>query len=778
MINTNSQIHTNENEIDLKDMLKTILQYKWSILSIIILTLVATLYFLYFRVPIYSSNALLEVKSNTQQKIDQGDFLGSAFSKFATEKVDKEIEILKTFHTNNHALNNVYFQIQYYTTDGYKKVELYDNIPITIKNLTIIDEKIVNKLIKLTPIEDGYSIEVQNSLKSKLFHTLFGKNIVSFDDSSTKYTYNKNIKNNYFELDIIKNNELNKPIYFVIKGDNRQIYNTISKDLIITQVSEDAPLIKIQFQDTNPSRSAEYVNALIESFIQQSVADKSKSSNRIIDFINNQLSEIRQKLDKSEDELETYRIENKAIQPTLQGQTYIQELSNIDIKLSQNKLKEKLIIDLVAHSKNKKNLDSMAPSLMELNDQPTLDLIAKLQDAQIKEEGLRSQYSTQHPDLVAVRKQIRYIKNKIVLNVNNLKSSMSHRNKNLKALKNSYDAKLASLPVHERKLINLKRDYEVSSRIYNYLLEKKSENEMIKVAILSDYRIIDRAFNNGLSLNTNPLFILIIAFILGIVLGILQALIRNVFNDQIQGKSDIENLTALPFYGSLPSFNKKAHKLEVFNNPKSPFAESYRSVRTNLQFSTNHEQSNVILITSTIMGEGKSTTSANLAAIFQMANYKTIVINMDLRKPTLHHYFDIDNTLGMSTYLSGKSDPSEIIHSTVHKNLDVIPSGPIPPNPSELILTDKLGKLIEDLKKSYDYIFIDSAPLGLVTDTMHLMQYSDMNLIIFRENYSEKSFVSNLNKLVERHELKNIGLILNDVNISASGYGYGYGYGE
>lgn len=778
MKNTYIPTNINENEIDLKDSLKTILQHKWSILAVILFTLLATLYFLYFRVPVYSSNALLEVKSNSGQKIDQGDFLGSAFSKFTTEKVDKEIEILKTFHTNNNALNNVFFQIQYYTKKGYKKVELYHDAPISIKNLTIYDSKIVNKLIKLTPHDDGYTLEVQNSLKDKLLHTLFGKEIVELNSSDQKNRYAQNIKNKYFKLNITKLNELTDPIYFVLKGDNRQIYSTISKDLTITQVSEDAPLIKIEFQDTNPERSAEYVNALIEGFIQQSVAEKSKSSNRIIDFINNQLIEIRQKLDKSEDELEIYRIKNKAIQPTLQGQTYIKELSNIDIKLSQNKLKEKLINDLVAHSKQKKNLDSMAPSLMELNDQPTLDLIAKLQDAQIKEEGLKSKYSAQHPDLVSVRKQIHYIKNKIILNVNNLKLSMLHRNKNLEALKRSYDNKLASLPVHERKLINLKRDYEVSSRIYNYLLEKKSENEMIKVAILSDYRIIDRAYNNGLPLNTNPLFIIIIALILGVVLGILQALIRNVFNNKIQSKSDIESLTTLPFYGTLPSLNKKANKLEVFNNPKSPFAESYRSIRTNLQFSTNQNHSNVILITSTIKGEGKSTTTANLASIFQMANYKTIVINMDLRKPTLHHYFDIDNTLGMSTYLSGKSNISEIIHPTAHQNLDIIPSGPIPPNPSELILTDKLSNLLEELKSSYDYIFLDSAPLGLVTDTMHLMQYSDMNLIIFREGLSEKSFVSSLNKLVQRHELTNIGLILNDVDISASSYSYGYGYGE
>jgi capsular exopolysaccharide synthesis family protein len=177
------------------------------------------------------------------------------------------------------------------------------------------------------------------------------------------------------------------------------------------------------------------------------------------------------------------------------------------------------------------------------------------------------------------------------------------------------------------------------------------------------------------------------------------------------------------------------------------------------------------------MGEGKSTTVANLAAIFQMAEYKSIVIDLDLRKPTVYNYFNIDGSRGMSTYLSGKSSTGEIIQSTEYKYLDIIPSGPVPPNPSELILTGKLNKLLDELKTVYDYIFIDSAPLGLVTDTIHLMQYADTNLIVFRENYAKKSYVKDLNHLVERHDLKHVGIVINSVDNAHGSYGYGYGYG-
>jgi capsular exopolysaccharide synthesis family protein len=257
----------------------------------------------------------------------------------------------------------------------------------------------------------------------------------------------------------------------------------------------------------------------------------------------------------------------------------------------------------------------------------------------------------------------------------------------------------------------------------------------------------------------------------------MQALVRNFINDKIMTKEDITTLTNLPIYGLLPKLNQKEIKLEVLKDPKSPFAESYRSLRTNLQFSAQEKTSNVILVTSTIMAEGKSTTSANLGAIFQMADYKCIVINMDLRKPTLHNYFEINNNLGMSTYLSGKNSIREIIHPTIHPNLDIIPSGPIPPNPSELILSTKMDELIDSLREVYDYIIIDSAPLGLGTDTMHLMEYADMSLIVVREGYSRKIFISDLNILVDKHDLKHIGIVINSVDIASGSYGYGYGYG-
>ncbi|HHD81345.1 MAG TPA: polysaccharide biosynthesis tyrosine autokinase [Campylobacterales bacterium] len=609
-------------------------------------------------------------------------------------------------------------------------------------------------------------------------HTLFNKPIIDFDQQKV-FQFNKTIKTKYGQMTIRNDNKLKESIYFVLKGSNRQIYEGVVKSrLKIKQINPDASLIEIAYEDNIPQRANTYVNAVVESFIEQSVEEKSRQSNRIIDFINQQLMDMKKKLDRSEEKLEKYRIEHQAINPTLQADTYIKELSKIEIELSKNELKKDLLDNLLLYIKKRINLDAIAPSLMELGDSATIKLITKLQDLQIKEEGLKIQYSGKHPGLIAVRKQIQFIVKKIELNVQNFKSSMLHRNNSLKKLKKRYEENLKDMPTQERTLINLKRDYQVSSKTYNYLLSKKSEHEMIKVAILSDYRIIDKAYSNGAPIKPKRKFLMLLSIAVGLILGILQVILRNYFNDKIQSKEDIENLTTLPIYGLIPELKQKNIKIEVYKDPKAPFAESYRSLRTNLQFSYKGKEANIILISSTIMGEGKTTTAANLATIFQMANYKTVLLNLDMRKPTLHHYFDVDNTYGMSTYLSSKNTISEIIKSTQYDNLDIITSGPIPPNPSELLLSNKLDTLLENLKEIYDYIIIDSAPLGLVTDSMHLIEHADTSLIIVRENYSKKLFIPDLNNLIQKHNLTHIGLVVNAVRTSSFSYGYGYGYGH
>ena len=770
--------NTEEKEISFKEILQIVTKYKWSILLITLLTTAAVFAYLYFKPSIYRSSALIEVKSSTQEGLISNEQRNN-FNAIGKDKIDKEIEILQTFYINNKVLNKINFKTRYYINSGLKKAEIYQNVPIEIQDIAIFDDHVIGKMIKVIPRGDKFSLKIPQSLLGKLtkYNPLRSKEKEIVLDESKLYDFNKPVETDYFAFTIIKHSKFDKPIYIKLQGDNKQIFDSIKKNLIVTQVTKFAPLIRVEFEDNILQRADKYVNTLVDSFIEQSIEDKGKKTEKLIAFIDKQLIETKQKLNKYEAQLEKYKIEHNAIQPSLQGTTYINELSKLDNELSNYKLKERLINDILKMSKQRKNINAIATSLMKLDDQPTMALINRLQEIQIREEELRAKYSYKHPSLRPVRKQIYHIQQNIMKNIKNMKLRVAQKIQSLEKLKASYKMKLDSLPTKERKLVGLKRDYEVSSKIYDRLLKKKSENQMIKVAIQSDYRVIDYAKNTqAIPVKPKRLFSILAGILIGLILGIAQAFIRNYFDDKISSKKELEDLTSLPLYGMLPEVKKKNIGLEVLDDPKSPYAEAQRSLRTNLQFTQNKSQSHVILVSSSIMGEGKSTTVANLSAIFNIAGYKCVVINLDLRKPTLHKFFNVANSIGMSTYLSGKNEVDEIICHSQYENLDIITSGPIPPNPSELIMTDRMKTLIETLRAEYDYIFIDSAPLGLVTDTMNVMPYVDISLIIFRENYSKKAFVKDLNSLVERHELNHIGIILNGTDMSGGSYGYGYGY--
>jgi capsular exopolysaccharide synthesis family protein len=312
--------------------------------------------------------------------------------------------------------------------------------------------------------------------------------------------------------------------------------------------------------------------------------------------------------------------------------------------------------------------------------------------------------------------------------------------------------------------------------MYDYLLKKESESKITQLATFSDYKIIDHAYTSYRPIKSKFIISMLLSIIFGLIIGTILAFIRNSLNNKVKGQEDIKNITSLPIYGSIPFCKQKPYQLQVELNPRSPFTEGFRNLRTNLQFIHKRKKATTILITSTIASEGKTTVSANLAKILEMAQYKTLLVNLDIRKPTLHKFFDIDNSIGVTNYLNGQYNETEIIRHTEFGTLDIITSGPIPENPSELILSKRLPLLFEKLKTMYDYIIIDTAPIGIVTDTKNIMKYTDLNLILLKENFAKKEFIQTIEKMIIQYQFQNVGLILNASSNLGGEYGYGYSY--
>ncbi len=761
-----------DSELNLEKFFKIIKNYKYLILFLTLITTLLMFVKLYFTPSIYQASSILEVKTKSKGALPNDLLLNTLSFSGGTGKTEKEIEILQTFLVNKEALKKVNLEVSYYKTKDYRDIELYTDTPITIKNIKIYNEDFIGVKFTILPKKRGFSILLPLSIKE-----------AEELNSDKVFAYNEEIKNKLFSFTIDKKYEFKEAIKVSLNGDNRILFEEVVKPkLKVSQMSPDTPLIKILYEDNIPQRATAYLNALMESFIEQSVNTKNEQNNKILTFINERLSSIRSELETSESKLENFKRKHKIVNSSSQATSYIKKLADLEVQISENQLKERLLQNLIIFARHNQSLDSIAPSLVELNDKPTIGLITSLQSLQLQEGELKVEYTDQFPKLINIRRQISNIRKKIILNIKNLKSSIKQKNRFLIQKKKKLEKKIQKLPVKEKQMVNIKRGYTVSSTMYNYLLKKKTESELLIVSTLSDYKIIDKAHALKNPIKPKKTLLMVASALIGLFIGILLSVILQGFNSKINSKEELENLGDYPLLGIVPELKKKSVQLEVYSEKNSPFTESYRTLRSYLPTKDERGLAKIILLTSIEANEGKTTITANLAAITQMAGSKSIILNLDLRKPNLHGYFGLRNNKGMSSYLRGEDTVQDIIFATKYTNLHVITSGPIPENPAELILSPRLPELLDVLKRRYDYIFLDSAPVGLVSDTIHLMKLSDLNLIVFREGKAEKSFVSVLQDISEKNNLKNIGFILNHSSAKNSkdtyGYGYGYGYGN
>lgn len=737
-------LHTPKEESYIIELFKIVLPYKWLILIMIILSLLLAKAYLYVTPLTYQSYAIIKVKSD-EKTMGAQDLLRDTLLKTNTAGMDQEVSILSTYQVNQKALEKVDFQIQYFLDNGYKKVEIYDDLAMNIEHISKINKNYIGQYLTLTPKEDGFLLTSENN------------------PSTLIYAYDEEVETPYFTATFRKNRPFTEPIQIKVNGHHRDIYeNKIRSKLGIGKVDLNSNLIYITFQDTIPARANNYVNALIEAYIEQSIKKKNNSNDKILKFLDHQLEITKGELEIAEQELESYQSENKSVDPSIKSTNFFEKLSDVDLKLSEILLKEKLIKNVLQFVKHNRNLDAIAPTLLEFNDQSTIRLIDSLNALQTEEDELKLEFTDKYPRLIQIRQRMANIRNKVLLNVQNFASVLTSKRMSFAKQKQGYEEVLTALPKKEKKLISFKRNYEVKSKMYTYLLEKKSEKELIKVASIADYEAVDKAYTSPIPVSPKKSLVFMVAILVGLALGVFFALLRSLTMDKVKTQKDVELLTKLPIYGNIPLY--KENMLITVD-----LEEAYRTLAMNLQFSKKEEEGNIVLISSVAKGEGKTTTLVNLSKIFQNTRYRSIIIDLDMRDPTLHEHFGLEQQFsGISTYLSQRDNLGNVIFTTNTPNLNIITSGPTPPNPIELMLSHRLEELLNTLKREYDYIFIDTGSVDVALETFYLMQYSDINLMVFRENFSKKSAISHLENLIREKGLKNIGLVLKTMPVAVS----------
>ena len=750
--------------MNFKELINLLLKHKYKILLTALSIAIATAIYVYLQPDIYRATTTLELKVENGSSVKNSNILSLLPSGAGEVNSETEIEKIESQSNIVAALENVDFLHHYYIEKLYKKHELYNKSPFTV----LLGEG-ENNLFAIHPVD-----KTHYRVEAKIIDHKTGKE-VKIDKLAS---YGEEVKGDGYDFTLnLKEGAMLDPkkVYYFMVNDKYSAIDMVKKNLTIERLGNESNLIAIHFDDNVPQRAAEFANALAENYLQHEIERKNLEAKKILAFIDMQLAKANKKLQHSESTLENFK-KNSNINLGAKNSNLTESLADLEAKISELGMAEELLSSLYAQIRSGKNLATVTAAGLNIEDTGIPQLIREMQKTVLQRKLLLQDYTYEHPAVKRLTQSINQQKRVIATSVMALKKRISRRKKILQQKIKKQSKMMENLPQEEKILGGLKRKFIINEKIYSYLLQKRAETAIQKASTVTNSRIVDRANVPQKPIKPKRKLIVLVSFIIGLLIGSLLVLLREYFDNRIHTEEDINKISNIPVVATIPVIKNDKNGLKVFTSPKSVVTEAYRALRSNLQFMSESENT-VITVTSTIAGEGKTTTTVNLASIITLIEKRVIVLNMDMRKPTLHKKFNLPNNEGMSSLLAGKSSIADVIQSTGYNNFDIISSGPIPPNPSELILNKNMDLVIEALKEKYDVIIFDTPPVGLVTDAIALMQKSDITLYVVRAGESKKGFIENANRLRREHKISGLGIVINAIKADSSGYGYGYGYG-
>ncbi len=778
-----------EETIDIKRFLSLFISnWLWFVLALVFALMVAYLVNRYSEKAYTVSSSLLikddqtsGYSSSLANVLPGGDIFSSQ------QNLVNEMAILRSFSLNYKVMQELpEFQVVYMAVGkrGIVETKLYKNSPFRVLCASVdnqpqevrVDIKIISENKYILSIE-GMIDKVNVDFSDEL----------SFGERFSKFGFDFSIIKRFGDdYPILTENGSNEYwFYFIGKEKLASIYKN---KLSVSPIEEDASLVTLSVTGPNFNQEIDYLNTLMDVYIRYGLENKNQTADSTIVFIEKQLAIILDSLDNAEEQLESFRRNNSVVDISREGSAIQTRLENIQ--------KEKLTYEMqlqyyeyLSEYLKEKYADGtvMSPSVMGINDPILVGLVNDLSDLQKDISKMGFNLSGDQPAFELLEKQLNATRASLSENVANgirtLNVAIDESNRRIELVEND----LKSLPATERQLITINRNYDLNNSVYTYLLEKRSESEIARASTVSDNRIIDEAsYYSTVQIRPKTKKNWLIAIMLGLIIPAAALLIIDLLNNKIVDKNDIEKRTVVPVIGVIGHSDSKA-SLPVVEKPGSSLAESFRSVRTSIKYFVQENKTATIAITSTISSEGKSFVSSNLAAILAMLGKKVLVVGLDLRMPRLTKLFNYTGDEGMSTYLSNNSDYDSLIHSTEVENLYFAPAGPVPPNPAELIESPRMAEFIERAREEYDYVIFDTPPVGVVTDTLLVAPYIDVNIFIVRQRYSSRETLDLIEQYYREGNMKRLAIILNDVKEKgyygygmrySYTYGYGYNYGN
>jgi tyrosine-protein kinase Etk/Wzc len=772
---------------DLKKVTELVFRnYKFFIFSILVTLGVAFLLNNY-SVPFYKVSSSVLIKENTEQGNSGGmnDFLNSSlFGK--NQNFQNELWVFQSLPVFKNTVKNLNLSVSYYQKKDFQEIDVYKDAPFRILFSPSHIQPIGVRFF--ITFSKGGNFKIKAESKKVNFYNYSTE---EFEYQKEKWSFEKNGKSGSLietkdlafivKLDSVKSIiDEDASSYSFEFNDQNVLAEFYKSSIKFNVVDKKATVIEITMESGSVNKGIDLINGLMDEYSRQNLERKNHIASITIDYIEKQLGEISDSLSMTESNLQRFRsanqILNVAEQSTGISAQYV-ELQNQRAELITRKRYYDYVADYLVKNDDYSNM--IVPSSIGIPDQILTSLMTELIAAQAQRSNLIDNKQEKNPLVNKLNIKIDNIKKTIADNISAVRQttdiSIDEMNKRVSKI----EAQISNLPKTEQQLGGFERKYRLNDAIYNYLLEKRAEAKITKASNLPDDIILEPATqvgNGPISPDHTKNYLIAFVFGLGLPFGFL--ILRKALNTKIETQENIERMTNLPVLGKIIHNHKKTNNV-VLEYPKSPIAESYRVLRTNLDFSMKGGNPKVILVTSCITGEGKSFNALNIAMSYAQLGRRTILLDFDLRKQTSYFNNKQDETpIGLSSYLIKKASLKDIIMKSPDDKLDFITSGPIPPNPAELIALNETKYMILELKNQYEYIIIDTPPLAQVTDGFLIMGSSDLKVIVVRYNYSKKKVLSMVINDLQHKNIENICLVLNDNRIKSDQYGYGYGYNK
>ena len=773
----NNMNEQDEEKINYQELLfKYIIHWPWFVASVLVCLIGAWVY-LHFQTPVYQVSASIMIKDDKKGSgsTDLGN-LGIGGVITSTQGIDNEIEVLRSKTILKEVVNNLELYITYYDEDEFPEKELYQTSPVIV-NLTAQEaDKLPGSALLAMKLSPEGVLDVNLKVGLNEYNQRFEKlpAVLPTDAGTFGFALKDSLSGGQMEGH---------------KGE-RHIRAVVSRPfgvakgyqgaLSIAPTSRTTSVAVVSLMNTNIQRARDFIYTYMEMYTRNSNNDKNEGAEKTREFINERIKIIDEELGSTEDKLEAFKRNAGLTDISSDAQLAVSGNAEYEKRRVDNGTQINLVRDLIKYINNPLNEYELLPGNIGLSDAGLTTQIGRYNELIIERKRLLRTSTESNPMIVNLDTSIRAMKSNVQAAINGTLQGLLIVKADLEREAGRFSRRISDAPGQERQYVSIARQQEIKAGLYLMLLQKREENAITLAATANNAKIIDEPVATGGPLSPKPNMIYMIALVLGVGMPVGVIFLIGLTKFKIEGRGDVEKLTRLPIVGDVPLTNEKAGSIAVFENQNTLMSETFRHIRTNLQFMLENDQK-VILVTSTVSGEGKSFISSNLAISLSLLGKRVIIVGLDIRKPGLNKIFNIPRKeQGITQYLSNpeKNLMDFVQPSDVSKNLYILPGGIVPPNPTELLARDGLDKAIETLKKNFDYVILDTAPAGMVTDTLLVGRVADLSVYVCRADYSRKAEFTLINELAADNKLPNICTIINGLDLKKKKYGYYYGYGK